>query len=184
MKKIPPCPACKPNSRVRHIPLGHGLFATVDAADYKWLSKHKWSAVNMYGHIYAIRHGKRGRTVYMHREITHAPKGSVVDHADHNTLNNRQCNVRVCTNAQNAANAGPRGGASGYVGVQKNKDKWVAVITSRGKDYYLGRFDDPVEAAKVRDRKAYELHGPFAYLNFPEDFPQRRRRKRSSKRKN
>ncbi len=24
------------------------------------------------------------------------------------------------------------------------------------------------EAAKARDRKAYELHGQYAYLNFPE----------------
>ena len=32
----------------------------------------------------------------------------------------------------------------------------------------LGRFDTKIEAAKARDRKAYELHGEFAYLNFPE----------------
>jgi hypothetical protein len=25
-------------------------------------------------------------------------------------------------------------------------------------------------AAKARDRKAFELHGQFAYLNFPEDY--------------
>ena len=49
-------------------------------------------------------------------------------------------------------------------------DKWVARIRSHGKVYYLGFFDDEVEAAKARDRKAYELHGKFAYLNFPEDF--------------
>ena len=33
--------------------------------------------------------------------------------------------------------------------------------------------DDEVEAAKARDRKAYELHGEYAYLNFPEDFADR-----------
>jgi hypothetical protein len=65
------------------------------------------------------------------------------------------------------------------VGVHRNGTKWVAVITCRGKNHYLGRFADPVEAAKARDRKAYELNGPYAYLNFPDDFP--RRRKRSSK---
>jgi hypothetical protein len=180
-RKMPRSPTCEPKGKVRHIPVGHGLFATVDAADYKWLSKYKWSAVNMYGQIYAVRHGDKERTVYMHREIMHAPKGSVVDHADHNTLNNRQCNLRVCNHAQNAANAAPRGGISGFVGVHRNGTKWAAVITCRGKNHYLGRYADPVEAAKVRDRKAYELHGPFAYLNFPEDFPRRRRRKRSSK---
>ncbi len=36
--------------------------------------------------------------------------------------------------------------------------------------YFLGFFDDEIEAARARDRKAYELHGKFAYLNFPEDY--------------
>ena len=47
--------------------------------------------------------------------------------------------------------------------------------------YYLGTFDDEVEAAKARDRKAYELEGEYAYLNFPEEiraeFAARRTRK-------
>ena len=34
---------------------------------------------------------------------------------------------------------------------------------------YLGLFDDEAEAAKARDRKAYELAGEFAYLNFPDE---------------
>ena len=34
----------------------------------------------------------------------------------------------------------------------------------------MGPIDDEVEAAKARDRKAWELHGEFAYLNFPEDY--------------
>jgi hypothetical protein len=42
-----------------------------------------------------------------------------------------------------------------------------APVTRYGLD---GRRDDEVEAAKARDRKAYELHGEYAYLNFPEDF--------------
>jgi hypothetical protein len=33
---------------------------------------------------------------------------------------------------------------------------------------YLGPFDTEVEAAQARDCKARELHGEFAYLNFPE----------------
>jgi hypothetical protein len=51
----------------------------------------------------------------------------------------------------------------------------VAGITCRGKYYYLGTFGSPIEAAKARDRKAYELFGEYAYLNFPEDFPHRRK---------
>jgi hypothetical protein len=37
--------------------------------------------------------------------------------------------------------------------------------------------DDEVEAAKARDRKAYELHGDRAYLNFPEDYRRKKRKK-------
>tara|TARA_Y100001973_G_scaffold79010_1_gene116069 strand:- start:954 stop:1565 length:612 start_codon:yes stop_codon:yes gene_type:complete len=33
----------------------------------------------------------------------------------------------------------------------------------------LGRYDTAEEAARVRDKKAKELHGEFAYLNFPEE---------------
>jgi len=36
----------------------------------------------------------------------------------------------------------------------------------------IGEFDDPIEAAKARDRVVRELHGEFAYLNFPEEFAQ------------
>jgi hypothetical protein len=163
-----------PHGKVCRIPLGGGLFATVDARDYKRVSQYKWCALSKSGAPYAVRRTKDGRMVYMHREIMGAPKGSVVDHIDHNTLNNRRCNLRVCTQAQNHANAGPRGSASGFVGVKRVGKKWEAEINWKGKRYYLGRYDDPVEAAKVRDRKAYELHGPYAYFNFPEDFAHRR----------
>lgn len=49
-------------------------------------------------------------------------------------------------------------------------DKWRAGVRHRGEYCYLGLFDDEVEVAKARDRKAYELHGQYAYLNFPDDF--------------
>lgn len=37
------------------------------------------------------------------------------------------------------------------------------------KTSYLGYFTDEVEAAKAYDKKAYELHGDKAILNFPEN---------------
>jgi hypothetical protein len=162
--------ACQSGGNIRRIPLGHGLFAIVDAVDYKRLSKYKWCASNKRGTVYAIRRTKEGRILYMHREIMRAPKGSIVDHIDHNTLNNRRCNLRVCTEEQNHANRAPCGGACGFVGVYARGKRWEAGITWQGKHFYLGKFDDPAEAARARDRKAYALHGPYAYLNFPEDY--------------
>ena len=146
------------------------FMSLVDTADYEELSKYKWSVTRKGTTVYASRR-KGGRVVYMHREIMQPPKGSIVDHIDPNTLNNRRCNLRVCTPEQNQVNRGPRGGSSQFVGVYRRRDKWVAEIVWRGEYFYLGLFDDEVEAAKARDRKAYEFHGPYAYLNFPEDFP-------------
>lgn len=155
--------------QVRRIPLGKGLFATVDAVDYDQLSKYRWRAIRHGRNVYAATR-KNGRTVYMHRMLMRPRKGYVVDHIDGNALNNRRCNLRVCTPAQNLANKAPRGGTSQFVGVYRYRDKWVAHVVCRGKHYYVGTFTDEVAAAKARDRKAYELHGQYAYLNFPEDF--------------
>jgi hypothetical protein len=111
-----------------------------------------------------------------------ASKGVVVDHIDHNTLSNRRCNLRLVTSEQNYANMGPHSGKSGYVGVYPRGRKFEAGITWQGEHFYLGRYDDPVEAAKARDRKAYELHGKHAYLNILQDF-QRGQRHAGSKRR-
>ena len=158
---------CDPT--VRRIPLGNGLFATVDAADYAELSKYKWYAYR-FGHTVYAACRIKGRQMYMHRMIMRPRKGYVVDHIDRNGLNDRRCNLDICTPRQNRANAGPCGGSSQFVGVYRRRNKWVAGITARGKYHYAGTFDDEVEAAKARDRKAYALHGERAYLNFPEDF--------------
>jgi len=143
---------------VRRIPLGHSLFAVVDAADYEAVSKYKWYANRQGRNAYAICHIK-GRVVCMNPMIMRPPKRYVVDHIDGNGLNNCRSNLRICTRRQNLANRGPCGGSSRFVGVNRQRDKWQAAITCRGEFYYLGLYADEVEAAKVRDRKAYELHG-------------------------
>ena len=160
----------EPETQVRRIPLGKGLFATVDASDYEQVSKYRWYATHNGGkNVYAATTTKDGKTMHMHRMLMRPRKGYVVDHIDGNGLNNRRCHLRVCTHAQNMANRTPRGGSSQFVGVYRSKDKWLAHVTHRGKYHYVGIFDDEVEAAKARDRKAYALHGQYAYLNFPED---------------
>ncbi|MCH7719226.1 MAG: HNH endonuclease, partial [Chloroflexi bacterium] len=54
----------------------------------------------------------------MHRLITNAPKGLIVDHIDHNGLNNTRNNLRLCTPEQNDYNRRPqKGSTSKYKGV-------------------------------------------------------------------
>ncbi len=105
----------------------------------------------------------------MHRMIMGEPKGMFVDHIDGNSQNNRRSNLRICTPAQNLQNQRPKGGTSRYKGVyfHKKDNKWMAKIGFNGKNTYLGLFEDEILAARAYDKKAKELFGEFAYLNFP-----------------
>ncbi len=169
-REKPPSPD---SEQVRFIPLTRGKFAIVDAEDYEWLSKYKWHINICRRNSYALR-SKNRRKCAMHREITNAPDGMLVDHIDGNGLNNRKSNLRLCNHAQNARNSRPyRNGSSKYKGVSFDQyaKKWKVVIENNGEQFNLGRFKDEVEAARAYDKKAAELFGEFAYLNFPKDKP-------------
>lgn len=155
------------DEKIRFIPLTKGQVAIVDKEDYEWLSQYKWHAVNNGEKFYAYR-CRNKRSLSMHRAIMNEPKGMLVDHKDGNGLNNRRNNLRVCTTSQNHQNRRRTFGSSRYKGVHWNKKgkKWAAAITDKGKYKFLGHFDDEAEAAKAYDRKAKELFGEFAYLNF------------------
>ena len=44
---------------------------------------------------------------------------------------------------------------------------WVAKIVNNKQQIHIGTFNTDIEAAKAYDKKAIELHGEFAKLNFP-----------------
>jgi hypothetical protein len=175
VRVTPPTP---PNDKIRYIPLTKGKFAIVDAEDYEWLSQYKWHAIRAErGRTYYACRNDHGRSLSMHREIMKPPKGKVVDHENGNGADNRRANMRNCSQLQNSQNIRRRvKGKSEFRGVYRRGDKWEAKVFHKGKEYYLGLYDDPIEAAKVRDRKAYELAGEYAYLNFPEDFKDRKKK--------
>jgi hypothetical protein len=155
---------------VRYISLGDGKSVIVDAADFEWLHKHKWRTT---GGTKGYVHTRiREKIVYMHRLIMNPPAGMVVDHINGNVWDNRRRNLRVCTRAQNSMNSRGRSGTSSrFKGVfwDSRSRKWAAVIGCRGKAVHLGSFDDEIEAARAYDRKARQLFGKYAYLNFPEE---------------
>ena len=153
----------------RRIALTRGKFAIVDAEDYYQLSKFNWYAKPDGKTIYAGRTDDR-KAIIMHRVIMGAPDHLSVDHIDHNGLNNRRSNLRLCTKAQNSRNVfSYKGSTSKYKGVcwYKKGGKWSAKIKLNNKTYHLGHFEDEIAAAKAYDKKAVELHGEFACLNFP-----------------
>jgi hypothetical protein len=160
---------------MKEIQLTQGRVALVDDADYEYLSQWKWKAYKDRYTWYArrgIRVGFVIKTIHMHRLITNAPDGLFVDHINGDGLDNRRGNLRVCTKSENGFNRGKNSNnTTGYKGVTTNKGKYRAQIRIDGKMCGLGRYTDPVEAAKAYDRAAKKHYGEFAKLNFPEVQP-------------
>jgi hypothetical protein len=102
----------------------------------------------------------------MHRLIMNAPIGYDVDHINHNGLDNRRCNLRVCTRTQNQANSKPRKKSSKYKGVSwsNSENKWRAFIRINGKGKTIGRFDSELDAAEAYNNEAKKCFGEFAYV--------------------
>lgn len=139
-------------------------YALVDDEDFEWLNQWKWHLLNCREKKYAIKTG--GKT--MHRLIMQTPKGMETDHINGNGLDNRRSNLRICANFQNQMNRKiGKNNTSGFKGVywDKKNNEWYSSIMFNYKSYYLGRFNERIEAAKAYNQKAIELFGGFARLN-------------------
>lgn len=147
----------------------------MDDEDFEELSKHKWhvkrskrQAQHYVTRTVKDENGKYNKKRFMHRDIMKPEKGMMVDHIDHNTLNNQKSNLRVCTHSQNQMNRRiEKGKSSRFKGVSKCKKKgmWEACIQANRKQKYLGAFDSELGAAIAYNDAARELFGEFANLN-------------------
>jgi len=151
---------------MKFIKLTQGKHATVDDADYEWLNQWKWQALVTVNGSYAVRVNSAGKSTRMHRLIMGTPIRLVIDHKNHRTLDNRRQNLRTCTQTENMQNKRPNRGRK-FKGAYRDKKKWRSQIMCEGVMYCLGSHNTEEQAARAYDEKAKELHGQFAYLNFP-----------------
>lgn len=75
---------------------GEGLEVIVDDDDYEKYKDRKW-------HLLDGRYAANGHS-YLHRLVMNAPKGKVVDHLNHNTLDCRKRNLRIVSQPENCKN--------------------------------------------------------------------------------
>lgn len=104
------------------------------------------------------------KNIRLHRYILKAKKGRVVDHINHNGLDNRKSNLReVCkkVNGQNRTTT-QRNNTSGVTGVvfHKSSGLWYSEIKVDGKRIHLGyskEFDEAVEKRKQAESKYFSI---------------------------
>ena len=146
------------------IPLTQNQFAQVDDHWFDYLMQWSWRAYWHRHTYYAIRSGK-GCVIQMHRVIMSTPDDLIVDHKDHDGLNNLEENMRNCTNSQNKMNVIPTSN-TGYLGVYFQRNLIRAKIRVEGKAIHIGVFKSVEDAARAYDERAKEYFGEYANLNF------------------
>lgn len=160
------------------IKLTQGKSTLVDNDTYEWASKYKWYAAHWKDNMFYAQRGgkqvnkKREQHISLHRDIMKPKKYEVVDHINGNTLDNRKCNLRVCSAKDNSRNQTKlsKNNTSGYKGVSwdKNANKWIARIKVDKKLIHLGYFVDLIKATKAYDVAAKKHFKDFAFQNFKE----------------
>jgi hypothetical protein len=152
-----------------------GYHAIIDPEDVERVTAYRWRIIfcGRY-HTYQYVHCRalQGTPLeYLHRFVLNATDRSVlVDHENHNGLDCRKANLRLCTRAQNMQNRKPDAiSTSAYKGVGWNKKagKWRVRYRHNGRQYVVGYFADEHEAARAYDQAVIAIHGEFALPNLP-----------------
>lgn len=148
----------------------NGRSFVFDKEDEDIVRQFTWS-IDKYGYVSAERKDGTKRKLKLHRLLTNAPKGRVVDHINGNASDNRQSNLRIASQHHNSFNSKMhKNNTTGFKGVcfDKKEGRYMAYIHPR-RFKFLGYFDSPIDAAKAYDKAAKYYFGDFARLNFREE---------------
>lgn len=155
--------------KYRKIPLSKGGFALVDSEDFELVGSLRW---HLHTSGYAVNdkriwlgNGKsRVERRWMHRMIMNTPKDTQTDHINHDKLDNRRSNLRLCSQSENSANASLRkDSTSGYKGVTwlKRTNMWQVRIGVKMRRICIGHFREKEEAIQAYRAAAQKYHGEF-----------------------
>ena len=95
----------------------------------------------------------------------------IIDHKNRNGLDNRRCNLRICTRTQNTQNTKiSTRNSSGYKGISwcKKNGKWETRLYANKVKHFLGYYSNLNDAINIRleaERKYYGEYSP----NFEKD---------------
>jgi len=126
---------------MKKIHLTQDKVAFVDDADFEVINQYKWYAQKDGSTYYARRDFRISKTekvsVSMHQCLIGIVKERIIDHRNHNGLDNQRFNLRHITNAQNLWNRRKKGRGVRY---RSNRKKWESSIWHLGKYIFIGLF--------------------------------------------
>lgn len=158
---------------MKEIPLTQGKVALVDNEDFEYLNQWKWyyskhkDRKTGYATKSFRKEGK-ANTLSMHRLLLNASKEQMVDHINHNGLDNRKHNIRLCTPHESACNREKQiNNSSGVKGVDyfDRLKKWRVRIQSNNKQFHIGVYPTKEMALLTYNEAALKHHGSFALIN-------------------
>ena len=141
-------------------------FAMVDDEDYEYLMQWNWQ-VHISNRAQYAKRLDGNKVIMMYREILKCNSTTlIVDHINHNGLDNRKENLRTATRSENAKNR-KGSGKSKYLGVSWHWriKRWFAGCHVNKKRIHLGSYKTEEEAALAYNEAAKIYHGEFANLN-------------------
>ena len=149
----------KQEAKIKIVSQKHGThFAIIDIEDVElcetitWHLEYSKTIKSFY-----VRGNINNKKISLHRLITSCPTGMVVDHINHDTLDNRKENLKTCLTREN--NKNNKSNTSGFCGVvwDKSRNKWKAQIKYGNKLLFLGRYKSYDDACNARKSKEIEL---------------------------
>lgn len=125
----------------------------IDTEDLDKVKYRKWR-IDKYGYIVSGNVGQKNKLVRLQRLILPPMnENNYIDHINNNKLDNRKCNLRECSSAENNFNKIDSGrNTSGIMGVfwDKDRNKWAPEIRANSSRIHLGRWNLIEEAAIAR----------------------------------
>lgn len=158
---------------IAYVALTQDQFALIDLEDADTLRNFSWYAswnirTKSY---YAFRTTPDKKNFSIHRTLSQTPKGMVTDHINHNTLDNRRCNMRHVTVSENNFNHSHTSGTavriipgsrinSGRGGTCLIGGKWKARWRENKKVISKGGFTTKEEAEMFLDQRLQKENNP------------------------
>lgn len=121
----------------------------IDTEDLDMVKDNRW-CLNCNNYVH---NGK----IFLHNIILNKKNGYIIDHINHDILDNRKINLRYATRQQNLFNKLSKG-------IRKtSNNKWQAYINKNKKFIGLGSFINKEDAINARRDAEQKYFGEFAY---------------------